>query len=291
MRTREPFVVAVILNWNRAADTVACLESLGSLTYGNQQAIVVDNGSSDGSAERIRAAVPGVELLSGEVNLGFAGGANLGIERALALGAEYVLLLNNDTVAAPESLTLLVDACACDEAVGVSVPKITYHEDPERIWSAGARWRSFPPRVTMIGFGRRDGPAYDKPGDLEYATGCAMLVRRRVFEVAGAFDPAYFMYQEDYDFCRRVREAGYRIAYAPAARIEHKVSQGLGEGSPQKWYLWSKSAARFYLKNVSAPALACFLAWVAVREACKGRTAFLRPLLRGVRDGIQARGE
>ena len=283
----EPLVGVVILNWNRPLDAIACLKSLASITYGNYHIIVVDNGSTDGSPERIRTAAPSVELLVSPENLGFGAGANIGIERALELGAGYVLLLNNDTVVAPESLALLVKASENDSTIGISVPKIYYYDDPTRIWSAGARWRSFPPRVVMIGFGREDGPEYSEQYDLDYATGCAMLVRRRVFEIVGAFDPVYFMYQEDYDFCYRVRKAGFRIVYVPQAKIWHKISRGVGENSSRKWYLWSRSAVVFYARNFSSLTLVSFLGWIVVREVLKGNFSFLHPFLRGVHDGIR----
>jgi len=284
----EPFVGIVILNWNRAPDTIACLESLASVIYGHYHTIVVDNGSTDGSPERIREAVPDVELLEVAQNLGFAAGVNIGIARALELGAQYVLVLNNDVVVASDFLGLLVKASEEDSTIGISVPKIYYYDHPTRIWSAGARWRAFPPSVTMIALDREDHPRHSEPRDLDYATGCALLVHHRVFEAAGAFDPAYFMYQEDYDFCHRVRQAGFRIRYVPGAKVWHRVSRGLGENSRQKWYLWSRSAAIFYAKHFSGPALACFLGWVVIREIVKGNFSSLPPLLRGAYDGIRA---
>lgn len=287
LKAREPLVGVVILNWNRPLDTIACLESLASITYPNHHIIVVDNGSTDGSPERIREAVPDVELLTSSQNLGFAAGANMGIDRALALGAEHVLLLNNDTVVAPESLGLLVKTIEKDPTIGISVPKIYCYDHPTRIWAAGSQWQPFPPRVTMIGLGREDHPRYNESYDLEYATGCALLVHRRVFEVTGAFDAVYFMYQEDYDFCHRVRQAGFRIAYVPQAKVWHKASQGLGENSPRKWYLWSKSSVIFYRRHFSRLTLAGFLSWVIVREVLKGNFSFRRSFLRGVRDGLR----
>jgi GT2 family glycosyltransferase len=283
----ESLVGIVILNYNNAEDTIACVESLAASTYGNCHVIVVDNGSVDGSPERIQETLPEAELLTNDQNRGFSAGANIGIKRALDLGASYVCLLNNDTVVAPECLEHLIAAGENEPTAGIAVPKIYYHDDPTRIWSAGARWEAFPPRVKMIGLGQRDHPAYDRRRDLDYATGCALLVPRHTFETVGTFDPTYFMYQEDYDFCRRVREAGLRIVYVPRAHVWHRVSQGLGEGSPEKWYLWSKSAAIFYRKFFSVPTLVCFLGWVFLREVSKGSLSFLQPLARGVRDGLQ----
>ena len=103
-----PLVAVVVLSWNSREDTLACLESLGSLRYRRLITIVVDNGSIDGSFEAIRARFPGVDAMQTGVNLGYAGGNNVGLRRALDLGAEYVLLLNNDTVVASDALDKLV---------------------------------------------------------------------------------------------------------------------------------------------------------------------------------------
>jgi GT2 family glycosyltransferase len=286
---RRGLVGIVILNYNNSQDTIACMDSLAPSTYDNYHIIVVDNGSVDESPRRIQEAFPETELLINDQNLGFSAGANIGIERAFDLGASYVWLLNNDTIAASECLDYLVTAAENESKVGIIVPKIYYYNDPTRIWSAGARWEAFPPRVKMIGFGQRNGPVYNRRCDLDYATGCALLIPRHTFEVVGAFDPIYFMYQEDYDFCRRVRETGLRIVYVPRAHVWHKVSQGLGEGSPEKWYLWSKSAAIFYKKFFSIPTLICFLGWVFLRELSKGNLSFLQPFARGARDGVRVR--
>lgn len=283
----ESLVGIVILNYNNSEDTIACVESLAFSTYGNYHIIVVDNGSADGSPQTIQEALPETELLTNDQNLGFSAGANRGIERALDLGASYVWLLNNDTIVAPECLEHLIAAAENELMVGIAVPKIYYHGDPTRIWSAGARWEAFPPRVKMIGLGQRDHPAYDRRRDLDYATGCALLVPRHTLEAVGAFDPTYFMYQEDYDFCHRVRDAGLRIVYVPRAHVWHKVSQGLGEGSPGKWYLWTRSAVVFYKKFFSVPTLICFLGWVFLRETSKGSLSFLQPFAQGVRDGMK----
>lgn len=283
----ESVVAAVILNYRNPEDTIASARSITSSTYAKCYVIVVDNGSADGSVRRIQEALPEVQLLVSEQNLGFSAGVNLGIEHALHLGAGYVWLLNNDAVADPKCLERLVRVTAKDSTVGVAVPKIYYADDPTRIWSAGARWEGFPPRVKMIGLGERDSRKYDRQQDVDYATGCAMLIPRHIFESIGFFDPVYFMYQEDYDFCHRVRKAGFRILYVPRSHVWHKVSQSLGEGSPDKWYLWSRSAVVFYRKYFSLPALLCFLGWVVARELARGSLSALPPLVRGARDGVR----
>lgn len=282
-----PLVYVVILNWNRACDTIECLQSLARCDYANYQPLVVDNGSTDGSPGAIRAAFPAVEMIINENNLGFAQASNIGIEHALQQGADYVFLLNNDALVDRRLLSELVAVGESDSRIGMLVPKIYYHGEGGRLWSAGAQWRRFPPRVTIIGYGREDGPEYSVQREVDFATGCAMLIKREVFEQVGLFDPAFFMYHEDYDFSARVRRGGYRIVYVPQAVMWHKVSVSTGEESPLKWYYLGKYIVPFYLKNCHPPRLllALFVLWVLVRETMKGNIRYLIPYLRGLRDG------
>lgn len=286
----NPRVFVVILTWNYKDVTVECLNSVLSLDYQPLDVVVVDNHSLDGTPDLIRSRFPSVKLLVCEKNHGFAGGMNKGIACALDHGAGQVLILNNDTVLPPDLLVHLVKASQENQNrdVGVFVPKICYFEDKKQIWAAGARWRKFPPIVTMIGFKSADGPHYNEPREIEFATGCALLVRRQVFEHVGLFDPAYFMYYEDYDFCQRVR-IKYRILYVPTACLWHKVSISAGEGSPQKWYYWAQSAVLFYHRYFKHPrrTLALVSAWIFFRELINGQIAFAPHYYRGLRSGFE----
>lgn len=286
MEINNPLVGIVILNWNGALDTIECLKSIESIRYNNYFTLVVDNGSTDNSPFQIRTYVPDILLLQLPKNLGFAAGANEGIKSALRMGARYILLLNNDTIVAYDLLELLVEAIERDRTIGVAIPKIYKFDSPTRIYAAGAQWTSIPPRVKIRGFGQKDKALYDQPCDLDYATGCAMLIRSEVFAKAGMLDPVYFMYQEDYDFCIRVRQLGFRIFYVPQAKVWHKGSRGLGENSASKWFHWTKSTVIFYKKNFSIYALLCFLGWVIVREMVRGNVSFLQPFMQGLREGF-----
>ncbi len=230
MTGRSPTVAVVIVNYQRPDDTLECLRSVMGSAGVRLEVIVVDNGSGDDSATRITSTFPKVILVNLPENMGFAGGYNIGIEKALLSSAEYIFLLNNDTTIDPGAIRALVDA-----EWDVGVPKILYYSRPELIWAAGCRWRRLPPSVAMIGFGKQDGPRYDAKGSLEYATGCALMVRRRVLDALPGFDPDLENYMEDYDFCFRLHRAGFSLGYVPASRVKHKVSQTLGEYSPERW--------------------------------------------------------
>jgi GT2 family glycosyltransferase len=246
--------------------------------------LVVDNGSQDSSIDQISAAHPGIQIECLSSNLGFAGGYNAGIAYALKSAAEHIFLLNNDTTLDPDAIRNLL-ASGWD----VAIPKILFYDQPTKIWAAGARWRRFPPSVVMNGYRRMDGPRYDRSTSLTYATGCAILARRKVFESVGGFDPEFVNYMEDYDLFYRIHSAGYKVGYVPEARIYHKVSQTLGHQSPARWRYLGLNTARFYRKHNRFPVwmLWSYLAWFTLREVIKRNTGVLPDFWVGVREGLR----
>jgi GT2 family glycosyltransferase len=290
----EPLVCVMTLSWNDAQNTLDCLRSVYELEYTCYRVLVVDNGSSEDTVRAIRSAFPQVELIVNPSNLGFGGGANVGFDRAREHGVDYVLFVNSDTVVDPALLRELVRSAETRPQAGLLVPKIYTYDgarsgEPGRIWSAGARWAPFPPRVKMIGMGRRDQPRYDQPRQLEYATGCALLVRREVLETVGGFDPIFWpAYQEDYDFSARVIKAGWEIWYVPAARLWHKETRSRQkQGAWNKAFNLGKNTVPLFVRHIR-PALASLLVhvfWVLIREALKFNWPFIGPYVAGVRAG------
>jgi len=282
-------VYVIILNWNGKEDTIECLRSVQALDYPHYQVLVVDNASSDGSPEQIRVAFLDVELIVNEVNLGYAGGINVGIKRALEEGADYVLLLNNDTLVDERLLAELLKAGESDPQIGILTPKIYYHGGT-RIWFAGADKRRFPPGIAWPGHGKLDGPAYSRQREVDYATGCGIMIKAEVLRAVGLFDTTYFMYHEDLDLCERAKRAGYKVVYVPSAKMWHKVSASTGERSAIKWYYLARYIVPFYLRysRLSYLSLASYVAWVMIRECLKGNAEVIRPYLRGIRDGLLA---
>jgi GT2 family glycosyltransferase len=286
----NPSVHVVILNWERAHDTLACVRSVRASDYEDLRLLVVDNGSTDNSVQEISAAFPDAELLALPENSGFAGGNNAGIAHVVPHAPDLILLLNNDTVVEPNAISELVQSLVQDERWSIAVPKICYHDNPQRIWAAGCRWRRFPPRVTMIGLDQIDGPKYHHARELSYATGCALLARREVFEETQGFDPRFVNYHEDYDFCYRARQASFRLTYVPQATVLHKVSQSLGQDHSARWYYLGRNNVLFYRPGERFPwwALLSFLIWGTLREVKNGHLKLLPAFWRGVRDGFAA---
>ncbi len=275
-------VAAVVVNWELPQDTITCIESLNKSRGVKLDVLVVDNGSRDNSVELIRSAFPNLQLIELPENLGFSGGYNAGIREALKGDSTFIFILNNDTVVEPDAIAILANS-----NWDIAVPKILFLDHPDLIWSAGARWRNFPPSVAMHGYLNRDDGTYDKPHVLEYATSCALLVKREVLFRVSGFDEDFQNYADDYDFFYRTNQAGFRSGYVPKARIYHAVSASLGEGSPKKWWFRGRNTVLFYRKSNRFPRwkLWTYLIWVLVTEVVRGNVRRMSSFLSGINEG------
>lgn len=249
-------LVAVVLNWNGGDDTPAALASLDGI-----ETICVDNGSTDGSDERIEAEFPDVELVRTRLNLGFAGGNNVGIRRALARGADWVLLLNNDAAAEPGLEDALARAVSSRPDAGLLACKIL-EWDGGAVQYAGASFNA------RLGYsGRVQSTGADELRDVGRADGAALAVSRAAIDRAGLLDDSLFMYVEDVEWSLRIRAAGFAIVFVPEARVRHKGSGSTG-GSASTLNLY------YDTRNTIA---------VAERHAplARGRTALRRSVVVG----------
>ncbi len=241
----QPAVSIIVLSYNGREDTLACLRSLEHLTYRNVSVIVVDNDSTDGASAAIRSAHPNMTLIETGANLGFTGGNNVGIRYALENGADYVMLLNNDTIVAPDMLESLVATLEQNPTVGVAGPMIYYHDAPEVIWSAGGSidWKHG--TTTMIGVNEEDKSQFGtQPRPVDFVTGCALLARRSVWERVGLLDDKFFMYYEETEWCVRVTRAGYKIMHVPTSMLWHKISTE-ERVSPRTFYYLTRNRLLF----------------------------------------------
>jgi GT2 family glycosyltransferase len=284
-----PLVCLVVLNWNGYADTDECLVSLAQTNYPNYRIMVLDNGSTDDSPHQIARHHPEAELIRCEKNKGIAAGYNAGIQAALARGAEYVVVMNNDLIFAPDFLTEMVTVAEEWPDCGVVMPKIYYYNDPDVIWSVGGRPRWFASNILLRGRQQQDGARWQKTEVIELAPSCCLLITRDVATQV-EFDEDYFFYFDDWDFSMQVRRTGWQIIFAPEAHVWHKVSRST-QNSPRSlewWKVLGQSCVRFHRKHHSFPMLAMHVSWVIIRETMKGNVRSLPMFIKGVLLGLKA---
>lgn len=287
-RRTSPTFGVVVLNWNNAEDTIACVEALSAASPPPNFVVVVDNGSHDDSITRIRKWVTSfethsltsgmkVKLIAAGRNLGFAGGTNRGLDWLMTeTDVSHLMLLNND---ASVSQTFFADAVDAVNEIGVdAVIGPTIFEDPERdkVWYAGAveiRYRALVEH-------RLDYPRPAVPEPTDFVSGCAMIVSRRVIEKIGGladiFFPAYF---EDGDFCHRAKRAGFKVLYAPKPAAYHKVGSTVRAAKLETPLAYSKSRLRviYVRRNYSGASKIAALAYLGLTKPAR----FLADVLRG----------
>lgn len=250
-------IAIIILNWNGKENTLDCLKSIDK----SQKILVVDNNSTDDSVEIIKKEFPEVKIIQNPQNYGFAKGNNIGIKKALSDGAEYVFILNNDTVLEKNCLKNLLEAVKKYQEYSIFAPKIYFeknyefhkdrYSDNEKgrvIWYAGGiiDWKNVYGKHR--GVDEVDCGQFDKFESTEYATGAAMFVKKEVFEKIGLLDEKYFMYYEDTDFCIRAKKAGFKILFVPNAVVYHKNAGSSSSGSHLQDYYITRNRLMFGIK-------------------------------------------
>lgn len=255
-------VYVSVINYNNSEDTLACLQSLAKLKIKDftLHVLVIDNASAHPlTLDYKHYANLSLTLIRTHSNLGFAGGHNMAIRFAIEHHADYILILNNDTVADQNLISELINTAVSDEKIGLVVPKIYFTKGYEYhvkrykqkelgnvLWYAGGvmDWQNV--IGNNIGVDEVDCGQYDTACETDLATGCCMLVRRRVFERIGLFNENYFLYYEDTDFSERAKQAGYRIYYQPKSRLWHKNAGAAGgSGSDLQDYYISRNRLLF----------------------------------------------
>ncbi len=255
-----PDVSVVIVSWNTRDLLLRCLDSVDAeatrsgLTL---ETIVVDNASSDGSADAVRRRFPDLTLLEQTENLGFAAGNNLGIAQSCG---STVLILNPDTELSPGSLTSLWRALHASCHIGLSAPVLLNSDGSFQ--SAGFRFPGlvqtmldlYPlhPRLVGSSLNGRYGPGDGRtPFQIDHPLGACMLARREVIDSVGLFDPGYFIYSEEIDWCRRISAAGWTILCAPSASVIHHGGQSTSQASDRMRPQLHRSRARYFRQHHS----------------------------------------
>jgi GT2 family glycosyltransferase len=260
----EPLLAAVVVvNWNGRRHLERCLMAFYADDPSDTRAIIVDNGSTDGSVEWVAAHFPQAQVIPLSTNVGFAAATNVGIA---ATQSRYVVTLNNDTEVRPGWLTALLETAESDRTIGLCASRIRLADRPDTIDSAGIR-------VDRLGFawqrghGRRDAGEYRIACDVFGPSAAAALYRRAMLETIGGFDEDFGSYYEDVDLAWRARLAGWRCRYVPEAGALHLHSATGGRDPDRKYYLLTRNRWWTVLKNYPAPLLWFMLPWIAAADA------------------------
>lgn len=318
-------VAVIILNWNGAAHTLACLESLKTLDYPNKTLIVCDNASTDDSLQQLSAwaaehfpetaraahvqlpyalsdTALDFVLLKTPRNLGFAGGMNVAMSYVLAVGNyQAVWLLNNDTQLVPNALTALVNCANRRPEVGLWGSTLLELDTPEQVQAAGGcRYQPYLTRMLSVGKGKSLARVMEYPEDLrlDYISGAAMFIPTRVLYKVGLLNEEYFLFYEELDYTQRLKQAGLHIAWCKASWVYHQGSATVGnvhmrdKVKLQRANYYEnlstlKYSANFYPRSLWLIALMRF-SLKAVAVCARGDFFLLKPLWQAYRDFWQA---
>ncbi|MBM3205364.1 glycosyltransferase family 2 protein [Candidatus Shapirobacteria bacterium] len=258
-------VAVIILHFHNQQLTDDCLSSVKNLQTDKfrVETIVVNNNPSE-KIDALKKKYLKVIFLKTQKNLGFAGGNNLGLNKALNNKPEFLLILNNDTLLDKNLLKELLKATGKDEEIGILGPKIyfapgyefhheQYHpqEKGKVIWYAGGLidWRNLV--CSHRGVDEIDHGQYQIPGETDFVSGCAMLIKKEVLKKIGFFDEKYFLYLEDVDFCQRAKKAGFKVAFVPQAKLWHLNAQSSEVGGELQDYYLTRNRLLFGLRYAS----------------------------------------
>jgi GT2 family glycosyltransferase len=280
-----PSVCCVLLNWNGWQDTVACLDSLATQVYPSLRILVVDNGSTNDSVTRIRIAHPNITLIESGENLGFARGCNIGLRNAATQGDDFVWLLNNDTVAPPDTCSKLVARALAEPRAGLIGSVLYFMDDPSQVqaWGGG----NVNPWLGQSTHFVKPTPL----GPHSYLTFASALIPREVLFRVGVIFEGSFMYWEDSDYSLRVTAAGYTLAIAEDTAILHKEGGSIGPRSPTIDRYSAAAGLHFLRRNSPMPpvSMTIFIAVRLLSRVARGAWKNAQAVLSGCRDYLAQR--
>lgn len=258
----NPLLYVIVLSNNCRQDTIACLASLHQSDYQNMRIILLDNLALAGSGEALNHDDPDVQTIPLYKNLGYAGNNNIGIQAALEQGAEWIFVLNDDTVLDPACLSTLIEVAESNKQIGILGPMVYHHDEPQIIQSAGGSlgryWQS-----SHLGQDQPDRGQFNSARQVDWVSGCAILVRSTLVKEVGMLDADYFLYWEETEWCIRAREAGWHIYHVPQAKLWHKGVKRNYEPKPYVTYYVTRNRL-FTLVKHRAPWQAYLVAFTQI---------------------------
>jgi GT2 family glycosyltransferase len=292
----EAKAAIAVVHWGGKTDTIRCLQSVAASKVPANPLLVIDNGTAAIDQAEVTAAVPGAVFVHLPQNMGFAAAANLAIRRALGTDADFVLLLNNDAVLDPDCLGELIRVARTHPDVGAVGAKVVSAADPRTLWMAYGELTYRAALVRLVGKGALDGESFSEIREVDSVPGCAMLLTRAAIEKVGVLDDGFFAYHEDLDWCTAARAQGFRMYFAPAARVVHRGGASLASNNDPVHYLTARNTILFARKHARlhewlrlAVTIGGSLAREYVRGWLRGNTREPAFLLRGYVDGLRRR--
>ena len=240
---KENSIFVIIINYCNATDTIETVKSLLDSSV-VPTIVVVDNASKDDSYEILKRSLPpDVVLIVAEQDNGFSAGNNIGIKYALEHEAQYVMLLNNDTIVDRYMISNLLKFTNHNN---VTSPKMYYYDYPNRIWFAGGLFNKLSGRFIHIGYNETDSLLYDKNISCDFLSGCCIMMSSEVLLKVGFLDESYFMYYEDVDFSVRLKLENKELLMVSEAKLWHKVGASSG-GELSRFNIYYGNRNRLFL--------------------------------------------
>jgi len=253
----DPLVSVIVLNYNGLEHLKECFDSLNNLNYKNTEFILIDNNSKDNSVEFIKKNYKKVKIIQLEKNYGFAQGNNIGVSHA---NGKYIVLLNNDTVVDINWLSELVKVAEQSKYIGIVGSKNYYYNDKTKISFAIGGFDKFgDPK--FIGLNEKDNKLLNNQMEVFWICGASLLFRRELYKKINLFDPLYFIYYEDVDFCWRALISGYKVVYAPKSFLYHKIGMAIKDNKIKKYWV-RRNKLRTILKNYEIKTIIKILPWI-----------------------------
>jgi len=244
---KYPQVTVQVINFNGGEKIIRGLNKVFEMNFPLFEVIVIDNGSTDGSKEKIKKMFPQILLVENKKNLGSVLAHNQGFK--LARG-EFILSLDDDAVVSRDLLTSLLKIIEKDKLIGIIVPKLYYFKRPTTFNSTGFFLDPFFGKTKDLGIGKQDCGQLDFQREVDYVPSAVILLRKEVINNVGGMNEDYFVYYEDVDWCKRIRDAGYKIIYTPTAKAWHDCKTP-SELSKFRVYHYSRGKTFFMIRNFS----------------------------------------
>jgi len=271
-----PLVYIIVLNYNGHRDTIRCIKSLNCISYSNFRIVIVDNLSTDNSRDKIISYLKNykikfnfynspelaiksknkkhiISIIQSQFNGGYGFGNNIGLKHSIENNADYMLIINNDTIVEPEFLEPMVNSCENNQNIGIASGKICYLNAPDIIWFNGGKFTPTLAKVVHYDYNEKNiGQTSIKP--ISFITGCMWLLPRKIVKEVGLINEEYFMYLEDLEYCQRVLNKGFTLKVFSESIIYHKVGSTTGgKHSSLSVFYRTKNMNKYLLNYIVLP--------------------------------------